>query len=146
MLFAACELGIALFAALILFAAFFLTPLYVMVSTSLKSMDEIRNGTLQLRMVPIGDTFSRFRRVVRDTAPPAEEVGTMVTEGFRLSLVRFQAEGERLTVAASLPKAAAGTVPVPPLFTWPTWEQPTYHRVRKQSFDLVKACLRQLPD
>ena len=31
-------------------------------------IEEIRNGTLQLRMVPIGETFSRFRRVVRDTA------------------------------------------------------------------------------
>jgi two-component system chemotaxis sensor kinase CheA len=31
-------------------------------------VEEIRNGTLQLRMVPIVDTFSRFRRVVRDTA------------------------------------------------------------------------------
>lgn len=35
-----------LFAALGVFALFFLAPLYVMVSTSLKSMDEIRNGTL----------------------------------------------------------------------------------------------------
>jgi two-component system chemotaxis sensor kinase CheA len=31
-------------------------------------IEEIRNGTLQLRMVPVGETFSRFRRVVRDTA------------------------------------------------------------------------------
>jgi two-component system chemotaxis sensor kinase CheA len=31
-------------------------------------IEEIRNGTLKLRMVPIGETFSRFRRVVRDTA------------------------------------------------------------------------------
>jgi glucose/mannose transport system permease protein len=37
---------IGLLAALLLFAAVFLTPLYVMVSTSLKSMDEIRTGTL----------------------------------------------------------------------------------------------------
>jgi glucose/mannose transport system permease protein len=37
---------LALFGALGLFAAFFLTPLYVMVATSLKSMEEIRNGTL----------------------------------------------------------------------------------------------------
>ena len=37
---------IGLLAALLLFAAFFLTPLYVMLSTSLKSMDEIRSGTL----------------------------------------------------------------------------------------------------
>lgn len=33
-----------------------------------KLVEDIRNGTLQLRMVPIGETFSRFRRVVRDTA------------------------------------------------------------------------------
>lgn len=31
-------------------------------------IEEIRNGTLSLRMVPVGETFSRFRRVVRDTA------------------------------------------------------------------------------
>ena len=31
-------------------------------------VEEIRNSTLQLRMVPIGETFSRFRRVVRDTS------------------------------------------------------------------------------
>ena len=39
-------------------------------------VEEIRNGTLQLRMVPIGETFSRFRRVVRDTAA---ELGKEVT-------------------------------------------------------------------
>lgn len=31
-------------------------------------IEEIRNSTLQLRMVPIGETFGRFRRIVRDTA------------------------------------------------------------------------------
>lgn len=31
-------------------------------------IEEIRNGTLGLRMIPVGETFSRFRRVVRDTA------------------------------------------------------------------------------
>jgi two-component system chemotaxis sensor kinase CheA len=31
-------------------------------------VEEIRNAALQLRMVPIGDTFARFRRTVRDTA------------------------------------------------------------------------------
>ena len=36
-------------------------------------VEEIRNGTLQLRMVPIGETFSRFRRVVRDTAASLEK-------------------------------------------------------------------------
>lgn len=36
-------------------------------------IEEIRNGTLQLRMVPIGETFARFRRVVRDTAGELEK-------------------------------------------------------------------------
>ena len=31
-------------------------------------IEEIRNSTLGLRMVPVGETFARFRRVVRDTA------------------------------------------------------------------------------
>ncbi|HET6786860.1 MAG TPA: chemotaxis protein CheA, partial [Aquabacterium sp.] len=31
-------------------------------------IEGIRNSTLKLRMVPIGETFTRFRRVVRDTA------------------------------------------------------------------------------
>ena len=37
---------VLLLAMLLLFAAFFLTPLYVMLSTSLKSMEELRSGTL----------------------------------------------------------------------------------------------------
>ena len=87
------------------------------------------------------------RRVIRDAIPPGDEVGTVVTEGFRLCLVRFRTEGPGpLQPAGSLPVARDGVLPLPPLFTWPTWEQPTFHRVRKQSFDLVKACLRGLPD
>ena len=39
-------------------------------------IEGIRNSTLKLRMVPIGATFSRFRRVVRDTAA---ELGKEVT-------------------------------------------------------------------
>jgi len=34
----------------------------------MRLIESIRNSTLKLRMVPIGDTFSRFKRVVRDTA------------------------------------------------------------------------------
>lgn len=39
-------------------------------------IEGIRNSTLKLRMVPIGETFARFRRVVRDTAA---ELGKEVT-------------------------------------------------------------------
>ncbi len=45
-------------------------------------VEEIRNGTLQLRMVPIGETFSRFRRIVRDTAAElGKEVALEISGG-----------------------------------------------------------------
>ncbi len=37
-------------------------------STMSRLVEEIRDGALKLRMVPIGDTFSRFQRVVRDVS------------------------------------------------------------------------------
>ena len=86
------------------------------------------------------------RRVVRDPVSPSEQVGTLVTDGFRLCLVRFRTGAKGLEPADTLPRAVNGTLPLPPIFTWPTWEQPTFHRVRKQGFDLVKDCLRELPD
>ena len=49
---------------------------------SSRLIEEIRNSTLQLRMVPIGETFSRFRRVVRDTAASLDkEVGLEIEGG-----------------------------------------------------------------
>ena len=51
---------LVLFGALGLFAAFFLTPLYVMVVTSLKSMDEIRNGTLL--SMPVSPTLAAWAK------------------------------------------------------------------------------------
>ena len=54
-------------------------------------IEEIRNGTLQLRMVPIGETFSRFRRVVRDTA---SQLGKDVT----LSVVGGETELDKSMV------------------------------------------------
>lgn len=49
-----------LLGALLLFAAVFLTPLYVMVATSLKSMDEIRNGTLL--SLPLDPSFAAWAK------------------------------------------------------------------------------------
>ena len=87
------------------------------------------------------------RQVIRDPVPPGDEVGTIQTEGFRFSVVRFQAEGNGpLRPLQTLPPAKDKLLPLSPLFTWPAWEQPSFHRVRKQSFDLLKACLHSLPD
>lgn len=44
------------------------TRLQESVSALMQLVDGIQSGTLQLRMVPIGETFSRFQRVVRDVS------------------------------------------------------------------------------
>jgi glucose/mannose transport system permease protein len=49
-----------LFAALLLFAAYFLLPLYVMVVTSLKDMDQVRDG--QLLSLPVHPTLAAWAK------------------------------------------------------------------------------------
>jgi two-component system chemotaxis sensor kinase CheA len=49
--------------------------------TVTRLVEQIRNGTLHLRMVPIGETFARFRRVVRDTASQLGKEVTLEIEG-----------------------------------------------------------------
>jgi len=44
------------------------TRLQEAVGSLMQLIDGIQSGTLQLRMVPIGETFSRFQRVVRDVS------------------------------------------------------------------------------
>jgi two-component system chemotaxis sensor kinase CheA len=44
------------------------TRLQEAVGGLMQLIDTIQSGTLQLRMVPIGETFSRFQRVVRDVS------------------------------------------------------------------------------
>ena len=46
------------------------------ISEVMRLVEEVRDGALQLRMVPIGTTFSRFQRVVRDvSADLGKDVG-----------------------------------------------------------------------
>jgi two-component system chemotaxis sensor kinase CheA len=44
-------------------------------------IEEIRNGALSLRMVPIGETFARFKRVVRDVATELSKEVTLEMSG-----------------------------------------------------------------
>jgi hypothetical protein len=103
-------------------------------------------------------------QVVQDTVPPGEAVGRATTPGFRIALARLATKISPTkggaTVTATLPAARsslasrigaadtekAGTIPVPPLFTWPGWEEPTWHGFRKLSFGIVKEGLAALPD
>jgi len=49
-------------------------------------VEEIRDHALQLRMVPIGDTFSRFRRVVRDVSHELEKQIVLQIDGAEAEL------------------------------------------------------------
>lgn len=55
-------------------------------------IEEIRNGTLQLRMVPIGETFSRFRRVVRDVAADLNKDVVLEIQGGETELDKSMVE------------------------------------------------------
>ena len=48
--------------------------------------EQIRDAALTLRMVPIGDTFLRFKRVVRDTAKELAKEIELVIKALTLSL------------------------------------------------------------
>jgi len=52
-----------------------------LVAASEHLVEEIRDNALQLRMVQIGDTFSRFRRVVRDVSRELEKDIELVITG-----------------------------------------------------------------
>ena len=48
----------------------------------MRLVEEVRDSALQLRMVPIGTTFSRFQRVVRDvSAQLGKDVGLVISGG-----------------------------------------------------------------
>ncbi|MFA7318107.1 MAG: chemotaxis protein CheA [Sulfuricella sp.] len=51
-------------------------------STMSRLVEEIRDGALQLRMVQIGETFSRFHRVVRDVSKDlGKDIGLVISGG-----------------------------------------------------------------
>jgi tetratricopeptide (TPR) repeat protein len=93
------------------------------------------------------------RRVIDDPERKIPgPVGTALTPGFRLVFASLNANkplwegGATSTVQQTLPAAVQGRIPMPPLFTWPTWEQPTFHRFRKQSFGIYQKALADTPN
>ncbi|HEY3401415.1 MAG TPA: tetratricopeptide repeat protein [Geothrix sp.] len=89
------------------------------------------------------------RRVLQD--PPdllsMDEHSSVATPGFRASLVRMRRQGPEgpADVVETLPAASRNTIPVPPLFTWPTWEQPRWHAFRKKAFEAIRDAFAALP-
>lgn len=89
------------------------------------------------------------RQVLQD--PPdlqGEEHQAVATPGFRACLVRLRQDTPSAPPAAveTLPALRTGTVPLPPLFTWPTWNQPRWHTFRKKAFGAVREAFAALPD
>ena len=57
-------------------------PLQAAVGEVMRLVEEVRDSALQLRMVPIGTTFSRFQRIVRDvSAGLGKDVSLVITGG-----------------------------------------------------------------
>lgn len=108
-----------------------------------------KGGLLEVR-IPWGllnVTDPSMRRVIQDARPLKDELGTVITEGFRILVVRFNENSKpEKQVLEALPAAKGMVIPSPPLFTWPSWDQPRWHAFRKQSFDVLKNALASLPD
>lgn len=89
------------------------------------------------------------RHVLQD--PPdllTEDHQAVVTEGFRAVLVRLRQDpsGPMPRVMETLPAADAMGIPMPPVFTWPTWDKPRWHTFRKKAFEAVREAFAALPD
>ncbi len=61
-------------------------PLHQRVNSAAKTLDDLRESSLNLRLMPIADTFNRFHRVVRDTAKQLEKEVKLVLEGTETEL------------------------------------------------------------
>lgn len=61
-------------------------------SNVLSLVEQIRDGTLNLRMVQIGETFQRFRRVVRDVSKDLGKQIDLVIEGAETELDKSMVE------------------------------------------------------
>lgn len=68
------------------------TPLMEAVTSMGNFTEAIRDAALTLRMVPIGDTFQKFKRVVRDTAKSLNKQIELEIEGSETELDRSMVE------------------------------------------------------
>lgn len=89
------------------------------------------------------------RRVLQDGKKRKKgPVDTAVTEGVRAVLAVFEGDAQAggAKTLLTLPRSGSGQVPAPPVFSWDSWEEPSFHEYRKASFELVRQGLLALPD
>ena len=73
--------------------------------------------------------------------------GTPVTDGMRFVLAEYSGDafGSKAMALRTIPARKNGTIPLPPLFTWKEWDQPTFHAIRKKSFSIYQEALKRIP-
>jgi hypothetical protein len=72
--------------------------------------------------------------------------GTPLTDGMRFVLAEYSGDAfaSKARMTRVIPASKGGTVPLPPLFTWDNWEEPTWHAVRKKSFSIYQRALLKI--
>ena len=97
---------------------------------------DARSGVVEIR-IPWGllnVTDPSSRRVVEDDPDNLDEVGTRVTDGFRLYAAARDPRDGSLLDTLSAP------------YTWAGWEQPSFHTKLKRSYAIVRERFLALPD
>jgi len=99
-------------------------------------------------LLNVSDPSSRAIVSAPEGLPRSSE-GAPVTDGFRLVLVAYKGDAfaGKASILATMPAASAsGAIGMPPLFSWKTWEESTWHSFRKQAYDIYAAALAGIPD
>ncbi len=85
------------------------------------------------------------RQVVHETSRREGVVETRATEGFRFHVLALRRDGEKLSVVDQLPRGEKPSMDAYPLFSWPGWEQPSYHLTLKEGYGIVREALKTIP-
>jgi len=110
---------------------------------------DARSGIIEVRIAwgLLNVTDPSSHRVVDDDPARLDEVGTRVTDGFRLYAVAYDPRSG--AVLDTLPEAgpdgmlaASGAT----TYTWNGWDQPAFHTRLKKSYDIVRERFLSLPD
>jgi hypothetical protein len=110
---------------------------------------DARSGVLEVRL-PWGllnVTDPSSRSVVADDPAHLDEVGTRVTDGFRIYAAAFDPrDGAVLDTLPS--RGPDGKIPASSaaLYAWKGWERPTWHTRLKRSYFIVRDLFLALPD
>ena len=97
-----------------------------------------RSIELRLPWALLNVTDPSSRRVAHEERAREGQVATNVTEGFRFHVLALDRAEAGARVVARLPRSEAASLADFPTWSWPGWDQPTYHLVPKESYFLLQ--------